>query len=251
MFTCVRLVALAVASLSAAACGKESSSGSDLGATRVRFVHAIADTGSVDVRINATLRAALTAVSYGDATAYEAVSGGVLTFSVQPSPSTSGNTPRALANLGGISVPEGSVLTVVASGDARDTVSQRAPALTAYRDDLLAPAAGQARLRVINSSSDAGAVDVYATATGGVVSGSPTFAGVDTKSQVTKSLAAGAYTLTITALAEPTRLLATSSVILPDGGAQTVVIRGYSGPLPAGLSTARRLTVSTMVNRAP
>jgi hypothetical protein len=145
----------------------------------------------------------------------------------------------------------GAAITIVAAGEARDTVSGRAAGITAYIDDLTAPAAGQARLRVINASPDAGAVDVYATAGTGSIGALPTFAGVDYRSALSRALPAGSYTLTVTALAEPATVLATSAVTLPGGGVQTVVVRGYRGALPSGLPTTRRVAVTTMVNVAP
>ncbi|MDZ7629907.1 MAG: DUF4397 domain-containing protein [Gemmatimonadaceae bacterium] len=236
-----------------AACGSDGGSGPNLGGTRVRFVHAVADTGALDVRVNGALLPGLTGVPYGEATDYQGVNGDGLSFSVQSSPSTSADAPRPLTNLGGLVVQAGTVITLVASGDARDTAtaSIRAAGITAYRDDVFAPVAGQARLRVINASQDAGALDVYATPTGGALPATPSFAGVDFKSQTVQSVAAGSYTLTITPLADRTTVLATTSVALPDGGVQTVVIRGYAGVLPPGLSSVRRISATTMVNRAP
>jgi hypothetical protein len=245
----LHLLLLAGVALGVVACGSDGPSGSG-SVARVRFVHAIADTGALDVRVNGTPLARLTAITYSDATQYEEIGAGLLTFTAAASPSAQDPT-RLLARLTGIDVQAGSVLTVVASGEARDTISDRAATLTAYRDDVSPPAAGQARLRIINASPDAGAVDVYATLAGIGVGGTPTFAGVDLKSQSTRTLAAGTYTLTITALSEPSQVLGTSTVTLPVGGAQTVLIRGYRGTLPPGLPTLRRLAVTTMVNLTP
>jgi hypothetical protein len=234
-----------------AACGKDDTAGPDISSSRVRFVHAVADTGAIDVRVNGRLVTELTGTSYGVATDYASISSSLVSFSAQPSPSTSIDLPRPIANINGLLFQNGASITMVAAGESRDTVSARAAGFTAYIDDVTPPAAGQARLRLINSSPDAGAVDVYATPSGGAIGTTPTFAGVDYKSALTRSVAAGSYVLTITPLAQPATVLATSSVSLADGGAQTVVVRGYSGTIPAGLPAARRISATVMVNRAP
>jgi Domain of unknown function (DUF4397) len=242
---------LAASAVVLAACAKDNTSGPDLGTSRVRFMHAVPDTGALDVRTNSRLTVAMTAVPYGQASEYEAVTAGLVTFSAQPAPSTSADVPRSVANLSAIQIPNGASVTLVAAGESRDTVGARAAGMTAYLDDVTAPASGQARLRVINSSPDAGAVDVYATLAGSAAGAVPTFPGVDYKSAVTRTLAAGSYVLTITPLSEPGTVLATTSVALPAGGVQTMVVRGYAGTLPVGLPTTRRISGTVLVNRAP
>jgi hypothetical protein len=170
---------------------------------------------------------------------------------VQPSPSTNGDTPRALTSLSGITVANGASLTLVAAGLARDTVSARAAGFTPYVDDVSAPAGGQSRLRIINASPDAGAIDVYLTPTGGVRSGTPTFAGVDYRSALTRVSAPGSFAVTITPLSDAVTVLATTNVTLPPGGAQTVIVRGFRDALPSGLPAARRIATTTTVNVSP
>lgn len=246
-----RAILAVVLAASFSGCAKDATSGPDIGTIRVRFVHAIADTNALDVRFNSRLTIATTAVQYGGATEYETVTGTQVNVSAQASPSLDVDKPRPLANLTRISVASGGSLTVVAVGEARDTVSGRAAALTAYVDDPAPPAAGQARLRIINVSPDAGAIDVYATAVGGAQGAVPDVPGVDYRSQLSRTLAAGSYVLTITPLSDRTTVLATSSVILAPGGAQTVVVRGYRGAIPSGLSTSRRIAATVVVDRAP
>lgn len=234
-----------------AACASDDTSGPDLVSARVRFVHAVADTSALDMRINGTLNAPLTAVPFGTASTYQDVSAGTLTFAVQPSPSQTADKPRSIASLSQIQVSNGTSLTVIGAGQARDTISGRAAALSAYVDDTRAPAAGQARVRVINGSPDADGLDVYLTPVGGARPATPTFAGVDYRTGVTKAVSAGTYTVTLTPLSEPATTLATASLTLPDGGAQTVVIAGYVGTLPFNLPATRKVTLLTMVDRAP
>ena len=246
-----RSILLTVVVLSLAGCAKDDTAGPDIGTIRARFVHAIADTGALDVRFNTRLSIGTTALPYGAASEYETVTGTQLNTAAQASPSIDMDKPRPLANLTRISIASGGAITIVAAGEARDTVSGRAPGLTPYIDDLSAPASGQARLRLINASPDAGAIDVYATLAGGVQGAVPAVPGVDYRSQVSRTLAAGSYILTITRLSDPANVLATSSVVLPAGGVQTVVVRGYAGALPPGVATTRRLGATVMVDRAP
>ncbi len=247
----IRQTFLAVSAALLTACGGDGAAGPTQVKVLVRFVHAVADTSALDVRVNTRLTLKLTGVVYGAATDYDTVASNSVTVTSQPSPSTSVDAPRSIASIRGITVPNGAAVTFVAGGQARDTVGAAAAGVTAYLDDLSAPASGQARLRVINASSDAGAVDVYLTPTAGVVPATPTFAGVDYKSQVNQTVAPGAYTVTITPLGERTTVLGTSSVTLPAGGVQTLVVRGFAGALPAGLPSTRRIAATVMVNVAP
>lgn len=245
-----RLV-LAAGALLLAACGSDGASGVPGNSVRLRYVHAIADTSALDVRVRGILSPPLTALPYGAATDYQVVASGLISVSSQPSPSTSVDEPRSIANLSAAFLAEGSSVTLLATGEARDTVSSRAAGITGYVDDLSAPAAGQARLRLINGSPDAGAVDVYATLSGGAAPTVPTWGGVDYRSAVWRTLPAGTYTLTVTPLSEPATVLHTETVTLPSGGVQTAVVRGYAGTLPAGVSTTRRIAATVMVNLAP
>ena len=215
------------------------------------FVHAIADTGAVDVRVATTLTPALSAVPYGASSGYQAISSGPIQLSVQPSPSLTSASPRSLASLNGIAAAVGSTFTFVAAGRARDTVSGNAAGITAYVDDVSLPAAAQARLRIINASPDAGAVDAYVTLSGAAVGATPTFAGVDYRSALSRTLAAGTYAIRLTPLSDGATILATATLTLPAGGVQTIVVRGFAGSLPTGLSSARAIGLTTMVNLAP
>ena len=234
-----------------AGCGKDGTSSTPLAAARFTFVHALPDTGNVDVRVSAALSSALTAIPFGAATAYQAVPVGTATYSVQASPSTSADLPRAFANLSGIQLSSGMSLTIVAAGRVRDTAGTNAPAVTPYIDDTSKPASGQSRLRVINSSPDAGAVDVYVTGFGAARTNTPQIAGVDYRSAVARSYAAGVYSVLVTALSDQATVLASTSITLVDGGGQTIVVRGLVGTQPAGFPSERKVGVTTIVNRAP
>jgi Domain of unknown function (DUF4397) len=205
----------------------------------------------VDLRVNATLTSPLTAIPFGTATAYQAIRVGAVAFSVQASPSTSADVPRAFSNLSGIQLSSGMSVTLIAAGRVRDTAGTNAPAVTPYIDDSSAPAAGQSRVRVINASPDAGAMDFYITPFGALRTNTPQIAGVDYRSAVTRSYSTGSYAVLVTALSDQATVLATGSLVLVDGGGQTLVVRGFAGPLPAGVASDRAVGITTIVNRAP
>ena len=234
----------------ATACGNDSSSGPDGESVQVRFVHAIADTGAVDVRVNTALDPSLTAIPFGSASPYLVQQGTTLSFSTQPSPSTSADQPRSIGNLSQIQVANGGSVTVLGAGLVRDTVSGRAAALSGYLDDRTPPAAGQGRLRFINGTADADGLDVYLVPTGGALPTTPTFSGVDYRSAQTRTVAPGTYTVTVTALSDPATVLVSAPLTLADGVAQTIVAAGFR-TLPSGVPASRRLQLVTMVNRAP
>ena len=245
----IRQILLAASVALLASCSSDSSTAGNSGTARVNFVHAITDTGNVDVRVGTKLTVPFTAVPYGGSTDYQRVTSGTLSFTVQVSPST--GTPIPLTNLSGIAAANGAALTIVAAGQVKDTANARAVGTTAYIDDISIPASGQARLRIINASSDAGAVDVYATAVNAVQSVTPTFAGVDFRSAVTRAIPSGSYTLTITPLSNPAIVLAQAGVTLPSSTAQTVIVRGIVGTLPPGTPASRRITTTVATNVAP
>jgi hypothetical protein len=247
----IRSLLLAVIAAAGTGCSSDDTTGVNSGTARVAFIHAIADTGIVDVRVASRVNPTLTAVPYGSATAYQSVAGGLLVFTVQPSPSTAVGTPRAITNLSGVNIRDGASVTLVAAGEARDTVSTRAAGITPYVDDVSVPASGLARVRVINASPDAGAVDVYLTPQGAARPTTPTLAGIDYRSAVSYTTSAGSYVLTVTPLSDPVTVLTTASLTLPAGGVQTAVVRGIRGTLPSGLGTDRQIGVTTMVNVAP
>ena len=247
----LRPLRFVVIALLLAGCGKDGTSGTPLATARFSFVHALPDTGNLDVRANATLSSALTAIPYGTATAYQAIPVGSASFSVQSSPSTSADVPRAFSNLSGIQLSSGMSVTLVAAGRVRDTAGTNAPAVTPYIDDSSAPGTGQSRFRVINASPDAGAIDVFVTPAGALRTLTPQIAGVDYRSAVSRTYSSGSYVILITALSDQATVLATGGITLLDGGAQTVVLRGFAGTLPTGVSADRRVGITTMVNRAP
>ena len=247
-----RLLALGLSALLAAGCAKDNTAGPDLGSIQIRYVHAIADTGALDARVNGVLTASFTAVAYGAATPFASFTNAEIRMTSQPAPSTSTSVPRSVAGLSQVRIANGAKLTVVASGEARDTVSLRASGLTAYIDDASAPAAGQSRLRVINASPDAGAVDVYLTPSGSTaLPPAPALAGIDSKSATATTVPPGSYTVSVTTLSDRGTVLTTTPITLVAGGAQTIVVRGFAGTRPFNLPVSRAIGLTTMVDRTP
>lgn len=230
-----------------AACGSNGTSEPLAGSARLLIVHAIADTGTLDVRLATKLTPALTALPYGTSSGYQSMSSGPIQLSVQPWPSVSSDSPRSLTRVNGI----GSSFTFAATGQARDAISGTAAGISACVDDVSPPVTGQARLRVINASPDAGAVDVCATVSGGASSVTPTFAGVDFRSALSRTLPAGTYAIRVTPLSYAAIVLTRTTVTLPSGGVQTVVVRGFGGTLPAGQSATCSIARTAIVNLAP
>ena len=246
-----RFLTLSTLAAMVVACGADDPADPGAETAGVRFVHAIPDTGALDMRVSSALDPAFAAVPYGTGTTYVPVKVGTLTFAVQPSPSQAAGTPRAISTLSQIRLTAGSVVTLLGAGQARDTTSGRAAALSAYVDDATLPPAGQARVRVINASADADGLDVYLTPVGAALPATPTFAGVDYRSSVTKNLTGGTFAVTVTALAEPSVVLARSTIVAPDGRARTLVLSGFLGTAPVGLPQGRGLRVIELADVTP
>lgn len=130
------LLALLVAALPAAAAERPA---------LVRIVHAAPDTPPVDVRIDE--RVVLTSAQFPTISDYLEVPAGAHTLTLTPS---AGGTAVLTSQA---SFEAGAVYTVAAIGLANVTAE-------VYRDDLAAPAAGKARVRIIHTSPDAPGADV-------------------------------------------------------------------------------------------
>ncbi len=126
----------------------------------LRLGHLSPDTAKVDVRVDA-LRGGSTllelkSVGYGDVSPYQQVPNGTYTVSMVAAGSDDWKTPVISAT---VTVDAGTASTVAAYGP--NTKLQ----VRAFRDDLAAPAAGNARIRVIQASTKTPTVDVQ-TSTG-------------------------------------------------------------------------------------
>ena len=126
----------------------------------LRIAHLSPDTKSVDVRVTALMGGAssydLDSVKYGAVSSYKSLPTGVYTIAMVPAGSASSATPMLSAS---VSVVSGKAATVAAYGPNKKLK------LKVFSDDLSTPAAGQARIRLIQASTRVPSIDVK-TATG-------------------------------------------------------------------------------------
>jgi len=115
---------------------------------KVRVVHASPDAPAVDVYLDGNK--VLTNVPFFTASDYLDVPAGAHDIKVTPT----GDASTAVIDAKGVSVEAGKVYTVAATGKLADIKA------TIYSDNLSAPAAGKAHVRVVHASPDAPAVDI-------------------------------------------------------------------------------------------
>lgn len=118
------------------------------GTARVRVIHASPDAPAVDVFVDGN--AALTNVSFYTASDYLELPAGEHEFAIAPA----GAGASAAVLTADATLAAGSAYTVAAVGQLANIQAQ------IYNDDLAAPAAGKAHVRVIHASPDAPAVAV-------------------------------------------------------------------------------------------
>ncbi|WP_160133109.1 DUF4397 domain-containing protein [Microbacterium sp. SLBN-146] len=124
----------------------------------VRLGHFSPDTKQVDVRVTALRGGStvleLAGVGYGDVSPYAQLGTGSYTVAMVAAGSNSWADPVLSARL---TVDAGSASTLAAYGPSRDL------RVRAFTDDLSAPAAGSARIRLIQASTLTDVVDVRTT----------------------------------------------------------------------------------------
>jgi hypothetical protein len=118
------------------------------GTAKVRVVHASPDAPAVDVYLDGNK--VLTNVPFFTASDYLDVPAGPHDIKVTPT----GDANTAVIDAKGVAVEAGKVYTVAAVGK----LAEIKPAI--FADNLAAPAAGKAHVRVVHASPDAPAVDV-------------------------------------------------------------------------------------------
>jgi hypothetical protein len=118
------------------------------GGAKVRVVHASPDAPAVDVYLDGNK--VLTNVPFFTASDYLDVPAGAHDIKVTPT----GDANTAVIDAKGVTVEAGKMYTVAAVGKLADIKPQ------IYSDNLAAPAAGKAHVRVVHASPDAPAVDV-------------------------------------------------------------------------------------------
>ena len=114
----------------------------------VRVVHASPDAPAVDVWVNGSKT--LTNVPFFTASDYLSLPAGSYDIMVVPT----GKTEPAVIDAKGVKIEAGKAYTVAAIGKLADIKA------AIYADNLSAPAAGKAHVRVIHASPDAPAVDI-------------------------------------------------------------------------------------------
>ncbi|GGF41489.1 DUF4397 domain-containing protein [Subtercola lobariae] len=176
----------------------------------IRIAHLSPDTKAVDVTLTALAGGAkvyeLDDLAYGAVSAYVAMSQGTYVVAMVPTGSPA-NTPAMIQQ--SINVVSGQPMTVAALGKNSDLKT------VVFPDDLTPPAAGQARVRVIQASTDVSSVSI-ATSTGQPVT-------ADAKQGTATgyaSVPAGTWNLDLTGAASP----ATASVTLASGAVATLFV---------------------------
>ena len=121
----------------------------------LRIAHLSPDTKSVDVRVTALSGGAsvyqLDGVKYGTVSTYKSMPVGVYTIAMVPAGSKPTANPMLNAS---VSVVDGKASTVAAYGPNKKLK------LKVFADDLSAPAAGKARIRLIQASTKVPTIDV-------------------------------------------------------------------------------------------
>lgn len=151
------------------------------GTAKVRVIHASPDAPAVDVIVNGNR--ALTNVPFFAASAYLDLPAGSYDIQVVPA----GATSPVVIDAKGVRIEAGKAYTIAATGKLAEIKP------TILIDDLSAPAAGKAHVRVIHFSPDAPAVDIK-------VAGGPTLISNLAFPQASNYLPvdAGSYNLQVT-----------------------------------------------------
>ena len=223
-----RLLGMALlATLTLAACGDDNNEPQPQ--ARVRAVHLSPDAPAVDVLVDGNQ--VLSNVAYLSASDYLAVRAGARNLTVEPV-----GSDVAVIDLDA---------TLDADADytvfAVNTVGAIEP--LAVRDDNTAPAAGQARVRVLHAAPSVGAVDVYFAPQGGAF-GQPSLVNLPFKglSELNGSnyvsVPAGDYTVRVTPTGVPGTVAIQQDLTIPAGAVVTAVaVEGAGGGAPFAIQT--------------
>lgn len=225
-------VAVLVATLGLATAGSAAAEGSagatPPGAAWIRAGHFVPGFGAarVDLLPEGTAAGAPSSVvmspgaSYGDMTSYQKIAPGSYTVQIRSSGAQPSSAPLLTRSF---QVTAGTAHTVAVVGNAS------APRLVVLGDDLTPPAAGSARVRLLDASASAGSLDV--TAQNG-----PTLATGAVLGQVTPytTVPQGQWTL---ALAGSGATSATQQIRLDSGNVYTAIALDSDGALRVQLVT--------------
>jgi hypothetical protein len=158
-------------------------------------------------------------LSYPNFTAYTAVTAGTYTLGITPAAN-----PTDVLFSQTVTLNAGSEQTVYAIGALANLNSL-------VTQDHRRRVATEAKLRIINGSASAGAVDVYLTAPGvGIASAIPAYSGVPFRGDTGfQGFTAGSYALTITAAGTQTVIIGPTTISLVNAGVYTAVARDAAG----------------------
>jgi hypothetical protein len=214
----------------------------------LRLAHLSPDTPQVDVTVSAfgTPDGAqvVKGVGYGDVSAYQRIEVGTYTIAMRPAGADPNTDPVISATLDAV---EGGAYTVAGLGAFADL------ALRVLNDDISLPAAGQARMRVVNAAPLAGVLSIHRDAAPVIenaafgdaspyttVPSGPATLTVAPAEAASTTLpvtleAGGVYTVLVlqrdSVLSAAVRLDARGSEVVPDGGVET----GFGGTAGSGL----------------
>lgn len=199
----------------------------------LRVAHLSPDTKSVDVRVTALMGGAsvydLDSVKYGAVSSYRSIPTGVYTIAMVPAGSKSSTKPMLSAS---VAVVAGKASTVAAYGLNKKLM------VKVFTDDLSTPAAGQARIRLIQASTRTSSIDVK-TATGISIAKNAKSGTATGYAEV----AAGPWALTLTGK----NVRSIDPVTLANGSVTTLLVLDTTG---GGLSV-RPIVDSAAVGTAP
>lgn len=180
----------------------------------IRVVHASPDAPAVDVYLNG--QQAITNLKFGETTQYAMVP--AASYRVQVFATGTGPSGRAVIDAQNVALADDKVYTVVAA----NRLANIEPLV--LTDDLTAPAAGKAHVRVVHASTDAPAVDV-AVAGGPVVFRNAAFKQATPYTPVD----AGSYRFEVRPTGTTTAVITTDSTPLTAGRIYTFYAIGLVG----------------------
>ena len=199
-----RVLALGVALLVALTLAVPAFAQSSGAQAQVRVAHLASDAPNVDVSVNGEPVAALQNVPYGTISSYLPLPAGSQQVTVYPAGDTSQpviDTPVDLAAGGSYTI---GAVGLVSDGSLRAQV---------YQDDLTPPAQGNAKLRVVHASPDAGPVDVVPAG------GAPLVSGLQfPNASPYAPVPGGTYTLNVNAAGTDTTAISVPNATVAAGG---------------------------------
>ena len=189
---------------------------------QVRVAHLASDAPNVDVYVNGEIVPALTNVPFGTVSAYLPLPAGTQQITVYATGDTSTpviDTP--------VEIVGGAAYTIAAVG----LVSDGSLTAQVYEDDNTAPAAGNAHVRIVHASPDAGPVDVATADLSTYLVEGLEFPGASDYAPVP----AGTYDLSVLAAGTDTAAISAPGTSVADGGVYTAFAVGTAAAGDLGI----------------